>query len=1015
MPHSVPSPSFLADPQQRAEHAASQQSAPFPLLHLPVPVPDGTPPRPAHTARLMRPGIAVTTMPAAEYLRTFFAGGDIPDEPVEGDEFVREADDLLTRIEASRAGRALIEFFGRCAPLPDPDGSFGRPDQGINIRDYRGTDPVTQQSHPVRVLIGPCGEEAAALRGSLFAKTLPDKKEAASNGYGCVSFVRTPPRTHLLVDDTLLPPELLLAHELIHAAHTNAGALVPNDVHTLSRQLEKQLRLLALKEWETHTGSARKKKETRKERVANDKAINEIYNRYLAKIVNPVPVVDTDPRSGVQWTIGNINREEYLTHGNEVVLEWLNGATAAPPAPRVLNPSPELETALALALEAVNDSAAVRTDPQGRSVSPSKGELDTALDRAAQRSILMGITETVIARELRLRPRIAYDSLTGAVTSVTGAEPRSALGAFPGDDPRSALEILREWFSGRREGAFAAAQIEGHIDQVNNPAQHEPSRVVETRICTQFDSTTQKPLIGSAELKPFTVASLTEKLRDPASDLLNSAKAGKTAANRAPKKSAAQGTSKGGPSSQPSGLVEGKVFGSGPESGRTPEYVFISTVPMGVRGKNQKQIYESLFNLSKKYREGVENARDARHTFALIVGLNCHEEDLPKSLGEAIAEFGKKWEEEKENFMVGVFAFGWQSNPGKAESKYDQSRLPYGRIRQQVLGSEHTAAICEKFTKAIASNGKIYIHTGDADVQSLCPVGKAPLFVAATAALRTQSPIGVLGGSYVAPADDRREIALALHVDMEVRRIMAAVNPRTAYFPEPNTFFCIPEGYRSPQEYNQMLNFGTGSQEGKAARTAYRHYVQQQGIEMREVFDPDVAIATATDRIGQTMPAEPPAWEDPESVFSFVAGRKCKLSQSHATPQTWLDRIQDEYAVFSGQGLSRLAGAFLEYLPDVANLGVQERWVDQQSGRLNLTNDQEGVKAARTALREFNNGFHKVTLKKGEAMRFLGMEFPGVEVKDRQTAARLASIADIITDITRYLHPYIKSITTVHQ
>ncbi|WP_188273846.1 hypothetical protein [Streptomyces sp. CBMA152] len=110
--------------------------------------------------------------------------------------------------------------------------------------------------------------------------------------------------------------------------------------------------------------------------------------------------------------------------------------------------------------------------------------------------------------------------------------------------------------------------------------------------------------------------------------------------------------------------------------------------------------------------------------------------------------------------------------------------------------------------------------------------------------------------------------------------------------------------------------------------------------------------------------------------------------------------------------------AFLKYIPEVARLGNApgNSWVDQ-TGRLKLTEGQnrDEVKSARTALRnsagpDGDSSYHKVTKCTGNGIRFLGKDFTEIDMRNRQT--ELLAIANIITDVTRYLSPYVYSIAT---
>ncbi|MEU1818354.1 M91 family zinc metallopeptidase [Streptomyces roseifaciens] len=170
--------------------------------------------------------------------------------------FLDHVDDLLTRLEAVPSGKRLVDFFGQATPLPGPHG-FG--ESAFTAR-YESGD--SRPSITTVIL-------SRGARSSADTRTLTDETHIARSGLGYFSYIEFNPRFAVVQDRVVLAPEIVLGHELIHAAHIVAGSM-----------------------------------ET-----------NEAEQPYVAGSLNGALAFDTSPL------------EEIVTHGNPVALEWLLGTT----------------------------------------------------------------------------------------------------------------------------------------------------------------------------------------------------------------------------------------------------------------------------------------------------------------------------------------------------------------------------------------------------------------------------------------------------------------------------------------------------------------------------------------------------------------------------------------------------------------------------------------------------------------------------------------------------------------
>ncbi|MCF3106267.1 hypothetical protein IPZ58_32545 [Streptomyces roseoverticillatus] len=171
--------------------------------------------------------------------------------------FLDHVDDLLTRLEAVPSGKRLVDFFGQAAPLPGPDG-FG--ESAFTARYESGNSPASIST----VILSRGAGRAANTRA------LTDESPTVRTGRGFFSYIEFNPRYAVVQDRVILAPEIVLGHELIHAAHIVAGSM---------------------------------------EATADEQP-------YLAGSLNDALAFDTSPL------------EEIVTHGNPIALEWLFGTVA---------------------------------------------------------------------------------------------------------------------------------------------------------------------------------------------------------------------------------------------------------------------------------------------------------------------------------------------------------------------------------------------------------------------------------------------------------------------------------------------------------------------------------------------------------------------------------------------------------------------------------------------------------------------------------------------------------------
>ncbi|WP_027927769.1 hypothetical protein [Amycolatopsis benzoatilytica] len=300
---------------------------------------------------------------------------------------------------------------------------------------------------------------------------------------------------------------------------------------------------------------------------------------------------------------------------------------------------------------------------------------------------------------------------------------------------------------------------------------------------------------------------------------------------------------------------------------------------IGVVATVPATIGDDLRALAEKYSTGFAGD-SARGRFGLVIGLNGTP-GSENAISQKIQQFQSSWDN---RFPVAVVGFTWK-NP--TTSALDQKSIPYGGIRETIARNPVVGELAGKIRDA-GGDAEVYLHTGDADVQSLdTPHG--PLFDAATTAVHDNpdGPPEVLSGGYQVRPDDGALANEAVRLDLDVRQALAGVDPRSVYFPEPNTFVRL-----AGTKLENDATFGTknpntgkfdyGAKEGQGLVDSvlsqrdpnWRYGDHPQAIAK---FDSGLAVRTDGTRIAQNLGTDP--------------ANLGKLAQSHANETTWADQI----------------------------------------------------------------------------------------------------------------------------
>ncbi|RLU81809.1 hypothetical protein CTZ27_31915 [Streptomyces griseocarneus] len=908
---------------------------------------------------VIRPGIAVCSNPDVLDIRDENSTSNPePGLELDHEDYVGEIDFLLRRIESSESGKRLVEFLGHARPLPDPDGTYGGPedwDQGISTRVLcrhggsrkSGRTPKQRDLAGINVII------TQATDGKPVQWSLNSRPEGPLyNGQGVYSIVSFHPRVLLLTDDVATAPEVILAHELIHAAHALAGTMdgTGHDADERARIKQAALaeteRLFREKYGTGHAVSMKDpgpvdvpgtgKSETHKERDAFYRAtLSELSLRYFY----PLPVAETEQGLVV---LRGVNWEEIRTHGSDVALEWIDGVVERHKGRRV-SPSPAEVRAERVAFDH-HARAVVRA---GRRDADGLATLRDAAATWQQRKRVRGVTEVAIARDLGFRHRVTYVALTRVERVHHLAVPRKRIphrlfagaSSFVYKRDVSSLNALASLLS--TVDPAAAFQVLDHRAKIG-AARLEQGYLVEQRACHRSPGhpvETSRPRWESPD-------SLPEEQRKQAGVIVNQDRPKTPATGKAPWEQITDGYA-----GQVAGRLEPREGGVG----------FVAMVPAKVGS------HDELLALARRYRD---QATATRQGCALVIGLNegypYGESDADRAKRVAgqrkiIDAFAKAWKQEE--FPVAVLSFLWCAPRGK-KSLSDQKTIPYGAIRQAIAGSSQA----QEFAKALYADGKgceqVYFHTGDADVISLRTPDGTPLFDAAADRLRKANWPDLFSGGYRLPEGDDPRVDIATAMDRDVRVAMAKADPRTVYFPEPNTFIKLLEGETHLED---GVTFGTGDQEGEAlAKSLGEARAKHEG---NRVFDPDCSVVTDGDRLVKAIlntPATGP-------VSDRVIALRQSYTQSHARREEWRKRVLDFYQVAPNVALSLSDLVF--YVPDDTKLAklaamdtalferyvTKSRWAELKK-KIEEKNPDTHI-LAQTSLSDIVNGTHEALLR----------------------------------------------------
>jgi hypothetical protein len=198
---------------------------------------------PSLAVTVVAPGIAAYNGPIVNRNNGYaFQAGVTLTAPTQGNpDFVTNVQQLLgvinNGVSASGAvlttGQRLSNFFQFAHPLPNPQGGWGTlTGRGANIfaQTNAGGTPVPSG---INVVIGICDGSF----GGPEYRALSLNSEADSNGEGTVSVICLPPALPAVslpngpgaLNMRIIPPNIALVHELVHAAHDLAGGYSEGD------------------------------------------------------------------------------------------------------------------------------------------------------------------------------------------------------------------------------------------------------------------------------------------------------------------------------------------------------------------------------------------------------------------------------------------------------------------------------------------------------------------------------------------------------------------------------------------------------------------------------------------------------------------------------------------------------------------------------------------------------------------------------------------------------------------
>ncbi|UUN30890.1 M91 family zinc metallopeptidase [Streptomyces sp. FIT100] len=141
------------------------------------------------------------------------------------DEFISEVADYTDRIRRCASGEKLVDFFAKNYPIPRR-----HPNRLGTFKDF--SEEVGSEWLHAKVGSEPVGVNLVIYRRRGKYQNIcaaPLSYIRAMDGSGSPSLIRYDPRFTFMQDRSIVAPELILAHEMIHAAHSLAGCYVSRE------------------------------------------------------------------------------------------------------------------------------------------------------------------------------------------------------------------------------------------------------------------------------------------------------------------------------------------------------------------------------------------------------------------------------------------------------------------------------------------------------------------------------------------------------------------------------------------------------------------------------------------------------------------------------------------------------------------------------------------------------------------------------------------------------------------
>jgi hypothetical protein len=350
--------------------------------------------------------------------------------------------------------------------------------------------------------------------------------------------------------------------------------------------------------------------------------------------------------------------------------------------------------------------------------------------------------------------------------------------------------------------------------------------------------------------------------------------------------------------------------------------------------------------IGSRYAAAFANPADLANRFALVIGVNTF--DNLENTAEGEVESNALQGVGSTAFSWGVFGFVWApawkdrsggtASMGAVRTAYDaltperkaialayerrNRTVPMGEIRNEIQSSEHSTHFTEVLQQRAHS---VHRQVGDGDVVSLNPApGRPPYFdrydalltrAAADIAARAggaqgDGPIIASGGYKLALAinvgeggtEDYRTM-LATELDMRVRAAMAAIDPGSVYFPEPNLIIEITSDTINASFVDPK------TPELESRKLTQSVIAAMKGRRPTLLWDDDaVMITTAPARMelgdGASMSR---LWIEVPQFQPWDLCAMFRTAQSHARQYVWTHQIQAAYRLAPQEALPILA------------------------------------------------------------------------------------------------------------